>query len=369
MDGIELRHIIHQNPELSFEEYETQRTLKSAIEALGVKTYPVAETGLIVPMTNDKDKPYVILRADMDALPIKEQTGWEYASKNDHMHACGHDVHMAVLYETLRNILKEKVKGNFLFVFQPAEESGGGAARVIEEINKLYRIKCAIAEHVTDEYEFGTLASRPGVLFASATEINLTFKGKSAHIAFYKDGIDAIMAGADFLTQFNKTNLEPKIFAGFGKVFGGNARNIVADTFELQGTVRSESLEKAKIAIDKISEIAQKSCEKIGTTFSLRKGSVYPQVKVDEKIFESFKNAISKSEFKLDLCEMKYTGEDFGFFSLEYPSLMFWAGTFMGKNKAGLHNPLFLPDDMVIKPLAKFLSLYTKIISKIECSH
>ncbi len=360
MNGIQLRHIIHQNPELSFEEFETQRTLKSAIEALGIKTYPVAKTGLIVPITSERDEPYVILRADMDALPMKEQTGWEYASKNEYMHACGHDVHMAVMYETLRILLKEKVRGNFLFVFQPAEETGGGAKYVLEEIKKLYRVKCALAEHVTDEYEFGTIACRPGVLFASATEINLTFKGKSAHIAFYKDGIDAIMAGAYFLTQFHEMNFEPKVLAGFGKVFGGNARNIVADTFELQGTIRSESLEKTKNVLDKISEIAEKSCAKIGTTFSLRKGSIYPQVKVDEKIFESFKNTISKSEFKLDLCDMKYTGEDFGFFSLEYPSLMFWAGTFTGKNKAGLHNPLFLPEDKVIEPLAKLISSYAK---------
>ncbi|MCL5032970.1 MAG: M20 family metallopeptidase [Thermotogae bacterium] len=360
MDGIELRHIIHQNPELSFEEHETQKVLKSAIEGLGSKAYPVAKTGLIVPITRDKDEPYMLLRSDMDALPIKEQTRWEYASKNEYMHACGHDVHMAVMYETLKRILKEKVKGNFIFVFQPAEENGGGAARVIEEIKNLYKIKCAIAEHVTDEYEFGTLACRPGVLFASATEINLTFKGKAAHIAFYKNGIDAIMAGTDFLTQFYKVNFESKVLAGFGKVFGGNARNIVADTFELQGTIRSESLEKTQNVIDKISEIADKSRDKIGATFFLRKGSVYPQVRVDEKMFESFKKTISKSNFKLDLCDMKYTGEDFGFFSLEYPSLMFWAGTFTGKNKAGLHNPLFLPDDKIIEPLAKFISLYVR---------
>ncbi len=359
MDGIDLRHIIHQNPELSFEEHETQKILKSAIAELGLKTYPVAKTGLIVPIKNDEDQPYILLRADIDALPIKEQTGWEYASKNDHMHACGHDVHTVVMYETLKEILKEKVKGNFLFVFQPAEETGGGAAHVIEEIKTLYKIKCAIAEHVTDEYEFGTLACRPGVIFASATEINLTFKGKAAHIAFYKDGIDAIMAGTDFLYQFYKMDFGSKVLAGFGKVFGGNARNIVADTFELQGTVRSESIEKAEKVIDEISELARKSCDR-GATFSLKKGSVYPQVVVDEKMFKIFENTVSKSDFKLYLCDMKYTGEDFGFFSLEYPSIMFWAGTSMGKPKVGLHNPSFLPDDRIIKPLAKFMSFYVK---------
>lgn len=360
MDGIELRHIIHQNPELSFEEHETQQTLKNAIERLGIKAYSVAKTGLIVPITNDKDESYVLLRADMDALPIKERTNWEYASKNDHMHACGHDVHMAVMYETLRKILKEKVKGNFLFVFQPAEETGGGAERVIEEIKHLYKIKCAIAEHVTDEYPFGKVATRPGILFASATEINLTFKGRSAHVAFYKDGIDAIRAGTDFLTQFYKMNFEPKVLAGFGKVFGGDVRNIVADTFELQGTVRSESLEDAQNFIDKISEIAGNACDKIGATFSLRLGSVYPPVKVNEKMFDLFEKTVSKSNFSFELCEMKYTGEDFGFFSFEYPSLMFWAGTLMSEKKVGLHNPLFLPEDKIIKPLSELIFSYVR---------
>jgi len=364
MDGIELRHLIHENPELSFEEHETQKTLKSAIEGLGVKSYPVAKTGLIVPITIDPHESYILLRADMDALPMKEQTGWKYASKNDHMHACGHDVHMAVMYEVLSEILKKKIKSNFLFLFQPAEETGGGASRAIEEIKHLYRIKCAIAEHVTDEYPFGTVATREGILFASATEINLIFKGKSAHIAFYKNGIDAIKTASIFLENFYALNFEGKVLAGFGKAFGGSARNIVADTFELQGTVRADSLQKSKTVIDSISLNARLACEKTGATFSLNEGSIYPQVIVNGKMLKLFEITVSKSNFKLEICDMKYTGEDFGFFSLTYPSLMFWAGTSMDGSKVGLHNPMFLPDDKIIKPLATLIFSYVKDLSE-----
>ncbi|MGC8611535.1 MAG: M20 family metallopeptidase [Athalassotoga sp.] len=360
MDSIELRHIIHQNPELSFQEYKTQELLKKAIEEIGVKVYPIVQTGLIVPIKRT-DVPYILLRADMDALPIREKTGWKFSSKNNYMHACGHDVHMAIMYEVMKAIYKWT--GNFIFVFQPAEESGGGASRVIEEIKDKYEICCAIAVHVTDEYPFGTVATNSGVIFASATEINLTFNGKAAHIAFYKDGIDAIKTGVDFLQQFYSVEFEDKVLAGFGKVFGGNARNIVADEFQLQGTIRADSIEKSNTVYEKIYEIARNASERTGSNFSLEKGSFYAPVKVDKRMFDIFSSTVGQSDFKLERCEMKYTGEDFGFFSYEYPSLIFWAGT-MEKARHGLHNPMFLPNDKVIKPIANLIVSYVKSIMK-----
>lgn len=356
MDSIELRHLIHANPELAFQEHETQRLLKGAIRELGIESYSVAQTGLIAPIKNS-DSPYILLRADMDALPMIENTGWEFSSKNGYMHACGHDVHMAIMYEVMKII--HKWNGNFLFVFQPAEESGGGAKRVIEEIKGRYDICCAIATHVTDEYPFGTVATRKGVLFASATEINLKFKGKAAHIAFYKDGIDALKTASIFLQKFYSKKFGDGILVGFGKGFGGDARNVVAQEFELQGTIRTDSIEKSCEVYESISHIAQSACYETGCEFSLEKGSVYVPVKVDEKMFEIFERTVGKSQFRLEICDMKYTGEDFGFFSYEYPSLIFWSGT-MTKEKYGIHNSLFLPEDKVIKPIADLIAEYVR---------
>ncbi|BBJ28620.1 M20 family metallopeptidase [Athalassotoga saccharophila] len=358
MDSIELRRLIHQNPELSFQEYKTQELLKKAVEEIGVEVYPIAQTGLIA-IIKRVNSPYILLRADMDALPIKEKTGWKFSSQNDYMHACGHDVHMAIMYEVMKAIYKWN--GNFIFVFQPAEESGGGASRVIEEIRDKYEISCAIATHVTDEYPFGTVATNRGVIFASATEINLTFTGRPAHIAFYKDGIDAIRAASNFLEKFYSVDFGENAIAGFGKAFGGQARNIVADEFQLQGTIRTDTVEKSRMVYEKIYEIAKDICKTTGSNFSLEKGSFYVPVNVDERMFEIFKKTVDKSEFELEMCKMKYTGEDFGFFSQEYPSLIFWAGT-MEKTRYGLHNPMFLPDDKVIKPIANLIVSYVREI-------
>jgi N-acetyldiaminopimelate deacetylase len=357
MNAIELRHLIHENPELAFEEYKTQELIEKATKEIGLNPLKVAKTGLIVPIENYPEKPYLVLRADMDALPIKEKTGWKYASKNDYMHACGHDVHVSIMYEVMKKVVTERLKDNFLFIFQPAEESGGGASHVLESM-KEFRVKGAIAMHVTDEYRFGTVATRSGILFASATEINLVFKGRAAHIAAYKEGIDALKTANIFLEKFYGTSFEASGLVGIGKAYGGNARNIVADTFIIEGTIRSDSLDKSKNMISKLSSLAQEACKKTGADFSLTTGSIYPQVEVDHDMFKSFETFVKKSKFKFETCDMKYTGEDFGFFTLVYPSLMFWAGTRMSDEKIGLHNPLFLPEDRIIPELSQLIFSY-----------
>ncbi|MFN3328926.1 MAG: M20/M25/M40 family metallo-hydrolase, partial [Fervidobacterium pennivorans] len=121
---VELRHKLHMSPEIAFNEYKTQQILIDVLEKLGVKYEKVAKTGLVVVIEREPTKPSVLYRADMDALPIKEETGWEFASKNDgFMHACGHDIHMSVMYGVIKKVLEENIEGNYVFVFQPAEET------------------------------------------------------------------------------------------------------------------------------------------------------------------------------------------------------------------------------------------------------
>ncbi|MBO8161569.1 MAG: amidohydrolase [Thermosipho sp. (in: Bacteria)] len=349
MDAIELRHILHQNPEISFHEFETQKILLDALRSLGdkkLKIYKIAGTGVIAILENKKGEPFILYRADMDALPIKEETGWEFASKNSNMHACGHDVHMAIAFDLIKKVLENNINENFIFVFQPGEETGAGASYILDEIEEI-PIKYAFALHVTDEYDFKTVATTSGTLFAAATEIDVTFYGKSAHVAFYEQGIDSLKMATQFLNNFYNESFE-NVLVGFGKIEGGNARNIVSQETVIMGSIRAPSLEITETVIEKLSKIARNVSIEYRGDYSITKGSVYPQVNVDSKLYEIFKCYVENKDSVSFLdCGMKYTGEDFGYFSSRYPSLMFWAGT-SKYEKIGLHNPKFLPDDEVI---------------------
>lgn len=350
MDSIELRHLLHQNPETSFREFETQKLLINALKSLNddkLKIYKIAGTGVIAIYEIKKGKPFIMYRADMDALPIKEETNWEFASKNNNMHACGHDVHMAIAYDLIKKVSKANLQENFVFVFQPGEETGAGASYILDELEEL-PIKYAFALHVTDEYDFKTVATTSGTLFASATELDITFIGEPAHIAFYDQGVDSIKMAAQFLNEFYKKSFE-NVLVGFGKIEGGVARNIVSKETTIMGSIRTPSLEITEQIIETLSNIARRVSEENNGNYFISKGSVYPQVVVNEELYKKFKSFVDRhSNVSFINCGMKYTGEDFGYFSNRYPSLMFWAGTSKG-NKFGLHNPKFLPDDEVIE--------------------
>ena len=341
MNPIKLRHILHMNPELSFQEFETQKILMNALESMGIKGETIARTGILVLYdVGQKEKGFHLLRADMDALPLKEETGWEYSSKNNYMHACGHDVHMAILFGLIERIFKETPKVNLAFIFQPGEETGGGARLVLEELkDKKIKIINAISLHVTDEYKFGTIASKPGTLFASAYEIDVIFKGDPIHIAFYDEDKDPIMKAFNFLYNVKKLKNENIILVGFGKIEGGKARNILADEVILYGTVRTPSVEISEEILQKMKELVKDGV--------IMPRSKYPHVSVDVHLFELLKRVSRKLGYTFIQCQMKFTGEDFGFFSQEYPSLMFWLGTRV-KDFHGLHNPKFLPPDEII---------------------
>ena len=346
---IELRHRMHRIPELMFQEFETTNLLLNSIKKFSsINIHRPLETGLLVEY-NVNEGDYLLFRADIDALPIKEETGVSYSSKNNCMHACGHDVHSSILYGFINYVISEKVNQNILFLFQPAEEGGGGAKKVIETgILEKFKVNKAFALHVTDEYPAGTIASTPGVLFASSLEVNIKFIGKSAHVAFPYEGINAFNALRLFLDAVDKIpkNIEDPSLIGIGKIAAGTVRNIVPSSAELEGTLRALTSEKALNYYDDLIQILEGIKISTGANFMIEKGAHYNQVHVDPVLYKEL-SGVLKSKFNIIDCGYKMTGEDFGFFTDLYPSFMFWLGTFNGK-KYGLHHPKFLPDDSVI---------------------
>jgi N-acetyldiaminopimelate deacetylase len=350
---VELRHTLHKNPELSFNEVKTTQLLIDNIKGLHnsskIKIHTPYKTGLLAEYKVN-DGSFILFRADIDALPIKEENEIEFKSGNNFMHACGHDVHTSILYSFLSDVIKEKINQNILFLFQPAEESGGGAMEFYKTgIFDSYSIKNAFALHVTDEYEEGVVASTKGVLFASALEIDIQFIGVSSHVAFPDEGKNAFNAMRKFLDKIDeqdKKRTEPFIF-GIGVYNAGNVRNIAPGRAMLSGSIRGLSQEKVINYVENLKVILNKLKEETEVDFSIELGAHYPEVIVDDKLYESLSEKLL-GRFKFIDCGHKMTGEDFGFFSQKYPSFMFWLGTSYGE-RFGLHNPRFLPHDSIIE--------------------
>ncbi len=363
---IELRHLLHKNPEIAFEEIKTTELIVDAVNSLPgsdlLKIHRPCRTGVLFEYTVN-DKPHCLFRADIDALPIKEQNEIEYKSSNNFMHACGHDVHTSILYSFIEEILIKKPDQNLLFLFQPAEESGGGAMKFYDTgIFDNYKIKNAFALHVTDEYKFGTIASTPGVLFASALEIDIEFIGESSHVAFPLEGKNAFNALRLFLDAVDKLpeNItEPFIF-GIGKIESGFVRNIAPGNAKLEGSIRGLSKDKVLNFTDSLKKILEETKSITGVNFNIKYGAHYPEVQVDEHLYYKMELLLKKTFDFID-CGYKMTGEDFGFFSQKFPSFMFWLGTSEGE-KFGLHNPRFLPPDKTIE-LGK--NIYKEILNSL----
>lgn len=362
----ELRHLLHQTPELMFEEFETTKLLLAALSGLpGLVIHRPLPTGLVVEYTVNKGD-YLLFRADIDALPIEEKTGVSFASKNSCMHACGHDVHSATLFGFVQYVIEQKIDQNIIFVFQPGEEGGGGAEQVIKSgVLDSFSIRHAFALHVTDEYPAGTIATTSGVLFASAVEIDVCFHGKAAHVAFPERGINALKAMRGFLDHVDtiiESYTEPIMF-GCGKVSAGVVRNIIAAEAKCECTLRTLSVHKLQGITDQFKTVLEQLETKMGITFDMHISSPYTEVVVDSHLFTIAKNALSP-QFNFIDCGYKMTAEDFGLFSHKYPSFMFWLGTSLGE-RYGLHTPYFLPDDsMIEKGVAAFALLLQAVTNK-----
>ena len=367
----ELRRAMHRRPEPSFAEFassaliEENIALAAAELETAVRIYKPLATGLIVEYSGSgPSEPYTLLRADIDALKMDEASGCDYMSDNGYMHACGHDVHSAILYGFILEVFAAKIKKNFIFLFQPAEETGGGAGLILKSgILDKFNISSACALHVTDEFEEGTVASASGVLFASAREVDIEFIGKASHIAFPERGLNALDAARSFLDEAGRM-LESRrgsLIFGIGKFGAGEVRNILPARAKIEGSVRALSMEISDGFYAEMTAALEKIKLSSGVDFTIKTGSYYPEVNVDASFFRAACARLSVKHKFID-CGHKLTGEDFGFISRRYPSFMFWLGTGRpGRDPAGLHNPRFFPQESVIGlGVEIFKDLFTK---------
>ncbi len=349
MNAIELRRKLHMNPETALKEYETTKMLEQEIGQFpDITIHKPLDTGLIAEYkVNEGD--YLLFRADIDGLEIEEKTGWEFESKNGKMHACGHDVHTSILYGLIEMICEKKPDKNLLFFFQPAEEGAGGAKLTIDTgFFDDYSIQHAFALHVSDDFEFGTIAFNNNVLFASAMELFVDFHGKPTHVATPEKGKNALNALRLFLDAADSIPIpqtKPLLLA-IGKARAGSVMNIVPENAGIEGSIRSLDMDQSSAFFEQLQLIGEGVEKATGVEVSVKKRAFYPEVRNDPKLFERVNHELGK-KYKTVKTEYAMTGEDFGFFTKKYPSLMFWLGT-LKEEKHGLHSPYFLPSDELI---------------------
>ncbi len=358
---INIRRHLHKHPELSFEEYQTSAYICSILDKWGISYQKgIVNTGIVGVIKGKKpDTKIVALRADIDALPIQEQTGLEFQSINNGvMHACGHDVHSASLLGTLYilNQTKEEWEGSIKFIFQPGEEQlPGGAKLMIEEgVLKNPKVEKIFGQHVYPELEAGKVGFKSGTYMASADELHVTVTGKGGHAALPHQLIDPILISSHIivaLQQIVSRNASPYLptVLSFGDIHGSGATNVIPNTVTIKGTFRTFDEKWRKEAHQKMKKMAESMAESMGgkCDFEIRKG--YPVLVNDLEVTDLAKqNAIDYlgKENVIDL-EQRMTAEDFAYYSQVVPSCFYRLGTANEKEGLGgnLHHPRLTIDE------------------------
>ena len=357
---VEKRRTIHRHPELMYEEFETSKLVQNTLKDLKIPyKKDIAITGVVGTIGNG-DGPCIALRADMDALPIHEETDIDFKSEIDgKMHACGHDCHTAMLLGAAR-VLKEnedKINGTIKLIFQPAEEGGAGGKMMREQGVLLEpKVQQIFALHVAGTIPVGTLASKEGTLLAATSSIKIIVKGKGGHAAAPHHTNDPVVTGSKIVVELQTlvsrelSPLEPGVIS-ITMANAGSAFNVIPSTMELQGTIRSLTVEGVSKLQQRVKEVAQSIAEANRCEAEVSfPGNDYPPTINDAECWELGKSAATEILGEENLIEMPdpiMGGEDFAYYTEEIPGCFSFLGVGNPDIDAvyDVHHPMFKVDE------------------------
>ncbi|MBI0581186.1 amidohydrolase [Neobacillus cucumis] len=375
---IEIRRHLHQHPELSFQEYNTCGYIARVLEEWGIPYNRIGETGIFVDIIGgNRQGPHIGIRADIDALPIQEQTELPFSSANPGvMHACGHDGHTTILLGTVYQLhrLRDKFSGRVRCIFQPGEEADGAAQQLINlGLLKNPTVDAMLALHLWPHLPHGTIGIKYGAITASCDDFTVEIEGKSGHSARPHQAIDAITISSQIIQSLHtlvtkSSNPVEPVVVHIGKINGGTASNIVADKVVLEGTSRAVTFETRKRLKSQLINLCENIAKSFGGKATVHYKDGHPPVINSEWVTKAVEECAAElfgSEKVVQLKEPSMGADDFGAFAQMVPSTYFRLGTALeGKQAFDLHHPQFEFDESII-PIG--VQLFTStVLSKLS---
>ena len=361
------RRELHKIPELDRDLPKTKTYIRTILNTLDCAVFDAAG-GICAYFDRGKGNT-AAFRADMDALPIKEKNSHEFVSIHEgKMHACGHDGHMAMVLSLAQYVDKEKaLPCNVLCIFQPSEETTGGAKGICETgVLKKYGVNRIFGIHLWPFLDFGEIGSKAGPIMAKSSEVNIEIFGRASHATKPENGIDALLIGCEYLhkvyetkadADFGGNSADDSAIIRFGHMESGTARNIISNYSLLQGTVRAFSEEKFKSMLRILKCTAADFSEKTNCRITFDCNEGYPPVINDDKLYKKVLPVIKESIKYTELDTPSMTSDDYSFYGLHVPSIFFFLGT--GTN-IDLHSSNFDFDESI---LVQGLKLYKTLIN------
>jgi amidohydrolase len=362
-----IRRDIHAHPELCFQEDRTSDLVAKCLTDWGIPIHRgLGKTGVVGIVKNGTSSRAVGLRADMDALPMTEHNTFAHASKHaGRMHACGHDGHTAMLLAAAKHLAKHRnFDGTVYLVFQPAEEGGGGAREMIKDgLFTKFPMEAIFGAHNWPGEQVGRVAVRSGPVMASSNEFKIVIRGKGSHAALPYTGVDPVPIACQMVQAFqtivtrNRNPVDPAVIS-VTMIHAGEATNVVPDSCELQGTVRTFSMETLDLVEKRMKEIAEHTCAAFNATCEFEFARNYPPTINHAAETDFIRKVIGSVVGEANVVEMQQTmgAEDFSYFLQAKPGSFFFIGNGDGSHRAmghgmgpcTLHNPNYdFNDDLI----------------------
>ena len=363
-DMVVLRRDIHREPELGFDTQKTAGKVLAALEGLPLEIETgVAENGIVATLQGGGDGPTIALRADMDALPIHEETSLPFSSATSgKMHACGHDGHTSMLVGAAKMLcgMRERLNGTVKFIFQPAEEGGGGGRVMVEE-GVAEGIDGIFALHLWPGLPFGTAATKAGPIMAAADKFEMEIKGTGGHGAMPHLAADAVVIAAQVATALQTIvsrevdPVQPAVLT-IGEIGAGTAFNIIPETARMGGTVRTIDDDLRYKLPERMEELAKGVARGMRADAELDYTFSYPVTRNDPEaaaLALKVAGSLFGEDRAVELAHPSMGGEDFAFFLQKLPGAYIWLGI---GDVSGLHTPQFAFDEEILPQGAALLT-------------
>lgn len=358
---IDMRRHFHEHPELSFEEYKTADRIEEELRKMGLEPKRIGKTGIIADIKGSGPGKMVAVRADIDALPVREENTFDFVSKNEGvMHACGHDSHIAMALGVAK-LLKKKsgeFKGTVRMLFQHAEESPPGGAVDLIKAGALKGVDYVIGQHAISRFPTGTVAVYRGPMMANADEVKIKIRGKGGHGSAPQEAIDALSIACQYVVQAQTivsrriSPMKPAVIT-FGTMHSGYRYNIIAPYADLAATIRTFDAETQETVKTELERMLKGMAESTGCSYDFEYIKGYPALINDgsvSDVFEEVAKEVLGPESVLHP-EPDMGGEDFAYYVKEVPGAYYFLG--VGNEKKGItspqHSPTYTVDEDALK--------------------